>query len=94
MQTPEQLAQKRYEIAIEFVKLGERKVELMKSRAEYYTEYRSEFKSDTGVLRAWELTEAGLEYLGIKEKMKGMQNELSAIKTLIEVATMEARNYY
>ena len=92
--TPQQLAEERLMIAEEYALLGQRKVELMYKRAEYYNENRQEHKSDASVMRAWEVTEDGLDLMVIKEKMKSKEHRLSAIRTLLEVANKEAFNQY
>ena len=92
--TPFELANYRLEIADYYSKAGERKVQLMRSRALYYETYREEVKSDAALERKWETTNDGLELMEVREKMRSLEHKLSAIRTMLEVRNNEARNQY
>jgi len=92
--TPHQLADERLVIADEYAKLGQKKVELMYKRAKFFTENRPNYKSDSAVERAFEITEDGLDLMVIREKMRSKEHKLSAIRTLLEVKNNEIRNQY
>lgn len=92
--TPHQLAEERLTISNEFARLGQRKVELKAIFADYYNENRKEHKSDASIERAFDMTKDGLELMVIREKMKAKLMRMSALKTFIDVANMEARNQY
>jgi hypothetical protein len=92
--TPSELAELRLELADAYSKAGELKVQLMRLHALYYEAYRQDHKSDTGLERAWELTDDGLNLMEINVKLKTIQTKMSAIKTLLETKSMESRNFY
>ena len=94
METPRDISEERLKIADQYSKLGQRKVELMYKRAEYYREHRPDHKSDASVERSWEMTEEGLELMVIKEKMKAKLTKMSALKSALEVANAENYNQY
>lgn len=94
MSNPRELAEERLKLADQYAKLGERLAELKILFAEYYKTFRSDYKSDAGLERAWDLTKDGIEMEMIKLKMKTKQMKMSALRTLLEVAESERKNQY
>ena len=92
--TPGELANLRLELADWFSKAGEQKVGLMRMHAEYFSAHRAEFKSDTALERAWEMTDEGLLLMELREKMRSLEHKLSAIKSLLDTRNFEARSQY
>lgn len=93
-QTPSQLAELRLKLSDDYSKAGELKVRMMRARAEYYQDHRDDVKSDAALERLWETTNSGLELMELNMKMKTIERKMSAIKTLLDVRNMEARNQY
>jgi len=91
---PRYWAEERMKIADYYAKAGEQAVALMRVHAAYYKAHRPEHKSDASVERSWELTDEGLKLMELKAKMKSHTFRMSAIRTLLEVASNESRNNY
>jgi hypothetical protein len=51
---------------------------------------RNDFKSDTACERAWESTEDGVNEVGLRLRIKSMEKIMSALRTLIRLATTQA----
>lgn len=94
IQSPHKLAEERFMLSEQFSKYSGELATLIKAEAEHYNLNRDKFKSDTAVKRAFEVTDEGVKITIIKLKLKSLQNKMSAIKTMIEVATEEARGLY
>lgn len=94
METPRQLAEKRLLLSEEFSKYSGILASLLKKQAEYYNAHRPDFKSDTAVQRAFDVTEDGVTLNVVKLKLKSLQMEMSAIKTMLDTLTEEAKGTY
>ena len=94
MKNPNQLAEERMTLSEEYSKYSGELAKLIKAEAEYYNLHRSEYKSDTAVKRAFEVTDDGVRITIIKLKLKSLQMQMSAIKTVLEVKTNEAHGIY
>ena len=94
MKTPHQLAEERMQLSEEFSHYSGELAKLIKVEAEYYNKNRENFKSDTAVKRAFEVTKDGVKITVIKLKLKSLTTEMSAIKTMLETLTEEARGLY
>jgi len=58
----------------------------------HWNRMRSDYKSDTACERAWEATDLGIKERHWKFQIKKIDKMMTAIKTLIDVKTAEARN--
>lgn len=94
LMSPSQLAEERLKISDDYSKAGELKVRLMRLRALYYESFRNDVKSDAALERKWETTKEGLDLMEVREKMRSLEHKLSAIRTMLEVRNLEARNQY
>lgn len=94
MKNPHQLAEERYQMSVDYSTYSGELAKMIKTEAEYYVSQRANFKSDTAVQRAFDVTDDGVKMATLKLKIKALEKSMSAIKTLIEVATEEARGLY
>lgn len=94
MKTPHQLAEERLELSQQYSMYSGELAQLIKSEAEYYNANRANFKSDTAVKRAFEVTPDGVKITIVKLKLKALQMQMSSIKTMLETLTEEARGLY
>ena len=94
MKTPHALAEERYQMSVEYSTYSGELAKMIKTEAEFYMARRADFKSDTAVQRAFDITDDGVKMATLKLKIKALEKSMSAIKTLIEVATEEARGLY
>ncbi len=94
MKNPHQLAEERYQMSVDYSTYSGELAKMIKTEAEYYVAQRVNFKSDTAVQRAFNVTNDGVKMATLKLKIKALEKSMSAIKTLIEVATEEARGLY
>lgn len=94
MKNPHQLAEERYQMSVGYSTYSGELAKMIKTEAEYYVSQRANFKSDTAVQRAFDVTDDGVKMATLKLKIKALEKSMSAIKTLIEVATEEARGLY
>jgi len=91
---PHQLAEERYQMSVEYSAYSGALAELIRTEAEYYVANRANFKSDTAVQRSFDTTADGVKMATVKLKIKALEKSMAAIKTLIDVATEEARGLY
>ncbi len=94
MSNPHELAEKRLRLSEEFSRYSGELALLNKVQAEHYNAHRAEFKSDTAVKRAFEVTTEGQKMTTLKLKLSALKIEMSAIKTMIDTLTEEARGLY
>ena len=94
MLNPHQLAEQRLELSEEFSRYSGEIAISLKLQAEYYNAHRAEFKSDTAVKRSFEVTVEGQRLTTLKLKLKALAVRMSAIKTMLECLTEEARGLY
>lgn len=94
MKTPHQLADERYQMSVDYSTYSGELAKMIRTEAEYYVANRSKFKSDTAVQRAFDITDDGVKMAVLKLKIKALEKSMAAVKTLIDVATEEARGLY
>jgi hypothetical protein len=94
MKTPHELAEERMGLSEQYSAYSGELAKLTRSEAEFYIANRKEYKSDTAVARAFEVTDDGVKMTTVKLKLKALEKQMSAIKTMIDVATEEARGLY
>ena len=94
--TPGELAELRLGMADDYGKLGRLLMDVKKEKAKAWLDIRKTegVKSDAMANRIWESTEMGIKEMEIKLKMKIKEKKISAIKTALDVANMEAYNQY
>lgn len=94
MKSPHVLAEERMNLSEQYSKYSGELATLIKAEAEYYNLNRKDHKSDTSVQRAFDVTDEGVKVTIIKLKLKALEKQMAAIKTMIDVATEEARGLY
>lgn len=94
MKTPHVLAEERYQMSVEYSAYSGEYAKLIHTQAEFYVSQRANFKSDTAVQREFDRTVDGIKMSVLKLKLKALEKQMSAIKTMIDVATEEARGLY
>ena len=67
---------------------------VLKTKAGNWTLLRNGLKSDTSADRVWEATKEGIDEMGLKLRMKGIEKMMTSLNTLIQVATNQAKNNY
>lgn len=92
--TPSEAADKRIILSEEYSRISS-KVAILESHGDsFFIVNKEKYGTDKLTEKAWKASEEGIEYTWGKARMKAIEKELSALKTLIEVATNVARNYY
>lgn len=91
---PHELAEKRVNLAGEYSRKTEQLSDLLALRPMLWTAIRKGTQSDKAADRAWEGTEEGIREMRLRNELKSMEKEMSAIRTMLEVLQGEARNQY
>jgi hypothetical protein len=94
MKTPHELAEERMELSEQYSAYSGELAKLIRSEAEFYVAQRPNFKSDTAVQRVFDTTHEGIQMATVKLKLKALEKQMSAIKTMLETLTEEARGMY
>lgn len=94
MKTPHTYAAEIMTLSQEFSQYSGEYAKLNRTRAEFYASQRANFKSDTAVQRAFDVTDDGVKMTTLKLKLQALKIQMSANKTMISVATEEARGLY
>lgn len=92
--TPHELAEENMVLSEEYSRYSGMLADYIKKEAEFWEEHKLEYKSDTATQRAFDRTEDGTRMSVIRLKLKSIMRTMSANKTMIEVATNEARGLY
>lgn len=66
--------------------------EILQRKPAIWNYIRKNVKSDTACERAWEMTSDGLDEMGLKLRLKGMDKMSSALRSLIRLAEGELHN--
>ena len=91
---PGRLAELRVVLSSKYAKATNEYEKVLIIKPKLWNAMRDDFKSDTACERAWEATEDGMKERHWKFQIRKIERMMSAIKTLIEVKTGEARNLY
>ena len=91
---PGRLAELRVVLSAKYAQATNEYEKVLAIKPGLWNKLRGNFKSDTACERAWEATEDGLAERHWKFQIRKIERMMSAIKTLIEVKTGEARNLY
>ena len=91
---PHQLADEVMDLSQQFSVYSGEYAKLLPVRGEYYVSNRANFKSDTAVQRAFDITPDGIKMAILKLKLSALKVQMSANKTMIKVATEEAHGVY
>ena len=66
--------------------------EVLSKKSAIWNELRKNVKSDTACERVWENTAQGIDEIGLRLRLKGMDKMSSALKSLINLAEGQMRN--
>ena len=92
--SPHQLSEEQLQLSEEFSHYSGEYAQLNKTQAEHYNAHRPEFKSDTAVKRAFEVTDDGVRMTTLKLKLRALTMRMSSIKAHLKVLTEEAHGVY
>lgn len=65
---------------------------ILQNKPAIWNELRKNFESDTACERAWQATRDGLSETTLRLRERGISRMISALRTLVRIATEEARN--
>ena len=68
--------------------------EIVPRRAPIWNKLRTDFKSDTATDRAYDATDDGVDEQILKLRAKGVEKMMSALKSLIQIASDQGRNNF
>jgi hypothetical protein len=89
---PHQLVEELLLLSHEYSKLAGAWADCIAYQAQHFNEKRVNFKSDNACQKAFDFTEKGIEMQVIKAKLKSKEKRMSAIRTAVRLAEVEARN--
>lgn len=92
--TPHELSKEQMKLAEEYSRYCGEQATFIKKRAEYFTQNRKNYKSDTATDRAYEITEDGQREAIVNLKLKALSKQISAIKEHLTTLANEARGLY
>lgn len=94
METPRQLSEKLLTLSHEYGKYSGEWAKLAIKQAEFFNANRANHKSDNATQKAFDVTNDGVAIIVVKQKLKAMEKEMSAIKTHLRLLENEAKNIY
>lgn len=94
MNNPHTLADERMTLSAEYASLSERLGDIMSIRALEWPLIRDKTTSDAQADRIWERSQVGIEEVKVRLRLRSIDKRFSAIKTMLEVLSNEARNLY
>jgi hypothetical protein len=66
--------------------------EILMKKPVWWNAERDKVKSDTACEKRWQQTEDGINEMGLRLRMKGIEKCMSALKSLLRVAEGEMKN--
>lgn len=94
MKTPNDYANEIISLSEQFSRYSGEYAQLLHTRGQFYVSQRANFKSDTAVQRAFDITDDGIKMSVLKLKLSALKVQMSANKTMINLASEEARGLY
>lgn len=94
MKTPHEYAEDLMTLAEEFSRYSGEYAQCIKLQADFCNASKSDYKSDTATQRAFEGTTEGVKMSVLKMKLKALEKQMSAIRTYLRHAEIEAKNLY
>lgn len=94
MKTPRELSQDLILMSDEYSKCQDALANLDEESARHFFLNRDLFKSDKSCERAFDITDSGIARNRLSRKLKGMEKQMSAIKTHLHLLDNEARNVW
>jgi len=92
--TPGRLAELRVLLSAKYAAATNEYEKILVAKPGIWNGIRKTVKSDTRAEREWEATEAGIQERHWKFQIRKIEKMMSAIKTMVDVRTGEARNLY
>lgn len=92
--SPHDLAEERLVMASMYSTLSEELAVLLDKEAEFWKLRRDDFKSDASCTKAWAVTDSGRRQTAVKLKLKALEKQLSAHRSMLDVLQGEARNQW
>lgn len=89
-----QLAEKLVGWSNDYSTLSEELALILTHKAMKWATFRAEAKSDKAADKAWDATPEGLREMQVRLKLKALEKQMSAARTMIRVANEEARNQF
>lgn len=90
--SPHQIADDRMKQAAYYARLSEMLEGLYDKCADFWRDHRAEHKSDTACNNAWHGTEDGRKETKIKLRLKALEKQMAASRSMLDVLHAEARN--
>lgn len=94
MNNPHQLAERRHELSVLYARASEQLGTILSEKPREWLKIRQDTKSDKSADLEWDASEVGKEEIRLRYLLKGMEKEISGIKTLLDVLSNESRNQY
>ena len=91
-QNPHESAEDCAVLAGEFAWVCSQLEEIIARKPQIWNQMRIDLKSDTACERKWEATEDGINEVGLRLRMKSIEKMMSALRTLVRLATTQAIN--
>ena len=92
MTTPHTLAEKRMEITGLYSRDSEKLEEILTQKPKVWMEMRKKCETNTETDRAWEASEMGIEEMKLRLRLRRYEKQLSALRSMLDVKSQEARN--
>lgn len=92
MKTPHQIAEERYEFAALYASLSGELENILERKPAIWTQLRDTVKSDTACERLYQASADGIREMQIKLRLKSLEKQMSAARTMLDVMSAEARN--
>lgn len=77
-----------------YARLSEQLEEILSRRPQVWQKLREGTKSDKAADRAYEGTESGIEEMKLRLRLKSLEKQMSASRSMLEVLSGEARNQF
>ena len=90
--SPRDLAEQRITLSAEYARSSEELEEILAKKPEYWIILRENTKSDKQADREFERTPEGIKEMRLRMRMKRIEKQLSAARTMLSVYESEARN--
>jgi hypothetical protein len=94
IKSPRQLAEELMNKSVLFSKYSGEYASHIKIQADYFNKERENHKSDNATQKAFDATKEGVQMVIIKLKLRALEKEMSAIKTMLRLMEGEANSIY
>jgi hypothetical protein len=94
MDTPKSLAEKHMKLAGEYAHTSGLLEDILKRKPALWLSLRENATSDKAADRAYEATEDGINETGLRLRLKAIEKQIGAIKSMLSVMEGEARSQF